>query len=94
MALFYWRPGLSLSALYLLYTVGGITQSPLFIRLRGIFIPLYLYTFIPLFLLFYYLSVFIPEKLNICIYRGIHGKGIKQPEPQARQGFCFIPGKV
>lgn len=33
------------SALYLLYTVVGITQRPLFIRLRGNFIPLYHYFF-------------------------------------------------
>lgn len=66
MAFLYWWPGFGLSALYLLYTIGGITQSPLFIRLRGNFIPLYHYFYDLIY--FDSLSVIVPAKQVICIY--------------------------
>lgn len=58
MALLFSWPGFGLSALYLLYTIGGIRQSPLFTRLRENFIPLYHYFYVLIY--FDSLSVSIP----------------------------------
>lgn len=66
MAPFFTWPGFCLSALYLLYTVRGLTQNPLYTRLRENFIPLYYYFYELIY--FNSLSVIVPVEQVICIY--------------------------
>ena len=66
MAPFFTWPSFRLSALYLLYTMRGITQTPLFIGLREYFIPLYHYFYDLIY--FNSFSVIVSAKQVLCIY--------------------------
>lgn len=63
---FFTWPSFGLSALYLLYTVRGITQNPLYIRLKENFIPLYHYFYDLIY--FNSFPVMVSVKQVICIY--------------------------